>query len=202
MRIQIEPKREAVPQVVLNSLYKHTALQTTFAGNMVALVEGARGRSAAQTSSSTTSTSSARSSRAASEYELRRAETGAHILEGYLKALDNLDAGHCARSAPPPTSTRRARADGDAVRLPTEIQAQAILEMRPQRLTGLERERIEDEYNDLIRSGSPSWRHPRRRPRKSTASSARTARDQGGLRPERRPPHQIVAAEGELELED
>src|SRR5919204_170396 len=82
-----------------------------------------------------------------SKYELRRAEARAHILEGYLKALDNLDAV---------IALIRASADVDEARTGlietfglTEIQAQAILEMRLQRLTGLERKRIEDEYADL-----------------------------------------------------
>src|SRR3712207_5168587 len=92
MRIYVELKREAVPQVALNKLYKHTPLQTTFGYNAVALVDGIpktlslleliRHYLDFQKEVVTRRT----------KYELRRAEERAHILEGYLIALDNLDA--------------------------------------------------------------------------------------------------------------
>ena len=93
MRLVIELKRDAIPKVVLNKLYKHTPLQTTFGVNMVALVDGVpRTLGAARASSTTTSTTSARSSSAAPSTSCARARRGVHILEGLLIALDNLDA--------------------------------------------------------------------------------------------------------------
>jgi DNA gyrase subunit A len=147
MRIQIELKREAVPQVVLNKLFKHTPLQATFGYNAVALVDGVprtlslleliRHYLDYQREVVTRRT----------KYELRKAMERAHVLEGYLIALDNLDAV---------IALIRASADPDEARTGlmeqfelSEIQAQAILDLRLQRLTGLERKRIQDEYADL-----------------------------------------------------
>jgi DNA gyrase subunit A len=147
MRIQIELKRDAIPQVVLNKLFKHTSLQTTFGYNAVALVDGVprtlslleliRHYLDYQREVVTRRT----------KYELRKAVERAHVLEGYLIALDNLDAV---------IALIRASADPDEARAGliekfelSEIQAQAILDLRLQRLTGLERKRIQDEYADL-----------------------------------------------------
>jgi DNA gyrase subunit A len=147
MRIQIELKRDAIPQVVLNKLFKHTSLQTTFGYNAVALVDGVprtlslleliRHYLDYQREVVTRRT----------KYELRKAMERAHVLEGYLIALDNLDAV---------IALIRASADPDEARAGliekfelSEIQAQAILDLRLQRLTGLERKRIQDEYADL-----------------------------------------------------
>ncbi len=92
MRIQIELKRDAIPQVVLNKLFKHTALQTTFGYNAVALVDGVpRTLSLLELLQHYLDFQREVVTRR-SKYELRKAEARAHVLEGYLIALDNLDA--------------------------------------------------------------------------------------------------------------
>ena len=147
MRIYVELKRDAIPQVALNKLFKHTPLQTTFGYNAVALVEGVpRTLSLLQLIQHYLDFQREVVTRR-SKFELRRAEERAHVLEGYLKALDALDEV---------IALIRASADPDAARAGlisefdfSEIQAQAILDLRLQRLTGLERKRIEDEYKDL-----------------------------------------------------
>jgi DNA gyrase subunit A len=147
MRIQIDLKRDAIPQVALNKLFKHTALQTTFGYNAVALVDGVpRTLSLLELVREYLDFQRDVVTRR-SKYELRQNEKRAHVLEGYLKALDNLDAViHLIRNA----------ADADAARDGlmqefefSEVQAQAILDLRLSRLTGLARKEIEDEYKDL-----------------------------------------------------
>jgi DNA gyrase subunit A len=147
MRIQIELKRDAIPQVVLNKLFKHTALQTSFGYNAVALVDGVpRTLSLLELVREYLNFQREVVTRR-SKYELRQAEKRAHVLEGYLKALDNIDAV---------IALIRAAADTDEAREGlirefdlSEVQAQAILDLRLARLTGLARKEIEDEYNDL-----------------------------------------------------
>jgi DNA gyrase subunit A len=147
MRVEVHLKREAVPQVVLNKLYKHTSLQTTFGYNAVALVDGVpRTLSLLELVRHYLEFQREVVTRRL-KYELRKAEERAHVLEGYLTALENLDEI---------IALIRASADPDEARTGlmesfelTEIQAQAILDLRLQRLTGLERKRIEDEYADL-----------------------------------------------------
>src|ERR1700693_6260244 len=147
MRIYVELKRDAIPQVALNKIFKHTPLQTTFGYNAVALVEGVpRTLSLLELIHYYLDFQREVVTRR-SKFELRRAEERAHVLEGYLKALDDLDAV---------IALIRASADPDAARVGLvekfeffEIQAQAILVLRLRRLTGLERKRIEDEYKDL-----------------------------------------------------
>jgi DNA gyrase subunit A len=147
MRIQIELKRDAIPQVVLNKLFKHTPLQTTFGYNAVALVDGVprtlslleliRHYLDYQREVVTRRT----------KYELRKALERAHVLEGYLIALDNLDAViELIRGSADPDEAREGLIERFEL---SEIQAQAILDLRLQRLTGLERKRIQDEYADL-----------------------------------------------------
>jgi DNA gyrase subunit A len=147
MRIQIELKREAVPQVALNKLFKHTALQTTFGYNAVALVDGVpRTLSLLEFVRHYLDFQREVVTRR-SQFELRKALARAHVLEGYLIALDNLD-----------EVIQLIRASDDAEEARTglmerfglsELQAQAILELRLRALTGLERKRVEDEYKDL-----------------------------------------------------
>jgi DNA gyrase subunit A len=147
MRIQIELKRDAVPQVVLNKLFKHTPLQATFGYNAVALVDGVprtlslleliRHYLDYQREVVTRRT----------KYELRKAMERAHVLEGYLIALDNLDTViELIRNSADPDEARAGLMERFEL---SEIQAQAILDLRLQRLTGLERKRIQDEYADL-----------------------------------------------------
>src|SRR5215203_3444226 len=147
MRIQIELKREAIPQVVLNKLYKHTALQMTFGYNAVALVDNVpRTLSLLELVRHYLDYQRQIVTRR-SKYELRKAEDRAHVLSGYLIALDNLDEV---------IRVIRAAADTDAAREElmaqfslSEIQATAILDLRLRALTGLERKRVEEEYADL-----------------------------------------------------
>jgi DNA gyrase subunit A len=147
MRIVVELKREAPPHVVLNKLYKHTSLQTTFGYNAVALVDGVPRTLGLRDLIRRYLDFQREVVTRRTKYELRRAEERAHILEGYLTALDNLDAV---------IELIRGSADADEARTGlgerfdlTEIQAQAILDLRLQRLTGLERKKIRDEYDDL-----------------------------------------------------
>ena len=149
MRIYIELKREAIPLVVLNKLYKHTALQTTFGVNMVALVDGVNPRtlSLRQVLNHYLDHQREVVTRRTKD-ELERAERRAHVLEGYLIALDNLDEV---------IAVIRGSDDADTARSDlmtrfglTEIQAQAILDMRLRALTGLERKKIKDEHDDLM----------------------------------------------------
>jgi DNA gyrase subunit A len=147
MRIQIELKREAVPQVALNKLFKHTALQTTFGYNAVALTDGVpRTLSLLELVRHYLEYQREVVTRR-SQYELRQAEKRAHVLQGYLTALDNLDEV---------IALIRGSADTDEARTGlqerfdlSEIQAQAILDLRLARLTGLARKEVEDEYADL-----------------------------------------------------
>jgi DNA gyrase subunit A len=148
MRIQIELKREAIPQVILNKLYKHTALQATFGYNAVALVDGVPRTLALRDLLSHYLDFQREVVTRRLKYELRKAEARAHVLLGYLIALDNLDAV---------IALIRAAADVDAAREGlmrefelSEIQAQAILDLRLRALTALERKRVEDEHKDLV----------------------------------------------------
>ncbi|GIU93592.1 MAG: DNA gyrase subunit A [Gaiellaceae bacterium] len=148
MRIQIELKREAVPQVALNKLFKHTALQTTFGYNAVALVDGVpRTLSLLELVRHYLDYQREVVTRR-SKYELRKALDRAHVLEGYLVALDNIDEV---------VEIIKASADTEEARTAlmerfelSEIQAQAILDLRLARLTSLARKEIEDEHADLL----------------------------------------------------
>jgi DNA gyrase subunit A len=147
MRIQIDLKREAIPQVVLNKLFKHTALQTTFGYNAVALVDGVpRTLSLLELVQHYLDYQREVVTRR-SKYELRKALDRAHILEGYLIALDNLDEVIAIiRGSDEVETARTALQERFGL---SELQAQAILDLRLRALTGLERKRIEDEYADL-----------------------------------------------------
>jgi DNA gyrase subunit A len=147
MRIQIELKRDAVPQVALNKLFKHTPLQTTFGVNTVALVNGVpRTLSLLELLRHYLDFQREIVTRR-SKHELRQAEKRAHILQGYLIALDNLDEVIALIRAAADTEEART---GLMTRFElTEAQAIAILELRLRALTGLERKRVEDEYKDL-----------------------------------------------------
>src|SRR5256886_1581696 len=147
MRIYVELKRDAVPQVALNKLFKLTPLQTTFGYNAVALVDGVpRTLSLLELIRYYLDYQREVVTRR-SKYELRQAERRAHVLEGYLKALDNLDAViDLIRNAADPDEARTGLIETFEL---SEIQAQAILDLRLARLTGLARKEIEQEYKDL-----------------------------------------------------
>jgi DNA gyrase subunit A len=150
MRLVIELKRGGdPPPVVLNQLYKRTSMQTSFGINSVALVDGVprtlslleliRHYVAHQKEVITRRT----------QYQLRRAEARAHILEGLLIALDNLDAViKLIRGSADPDAAREGLIDKFDL---SKLQAQAILDMRLQRLTALESDKIKDEHADLTK---------------------------------------------------
>lgn len=149
MRVVIELKRDAQPAVVLNQLFKHTSMQTTFGVILLALVHGVPKvlnlKEIIQHFLAHRMDVLIRRTK----YELDAAEKRAHILEGYIIALDNIDAV---------IETIKKSKDVETAKLNlmkkfklSEIQAKAILDMRLQRLTGLERKKIEDEYREVIK---------------------------------------------------
>ena len=148
MRVVIELKSDAVPDVVLNQLYKHTQLQTSFGIIMLALVNGhPRVLNLKQILNYYLDHQKDVITRR-TRYELGKAKERAHILEGLKIALDHLDEV---------ISTIRNSANADTARAAlmekfalSQRQAQAILDMRLQRLTGLERKKIDDEYIDVL----------------------------------------------------
>jgi DNA gyrase subunit A len=147
MRIQVELKRDAIPQVALNKLFKHTSLQATFGYNAVALVDGVPKTLSLLELVRHYLDFQREIVIRRSKDELHKAESRAHVLEGYLIALDNIDAI---------VALIRAAADTDEARTQlqerfslSEIQAQAILDLRLARLTGLARKEIEAEFKDL-----------------------------------------------------
>jgi DNA gyrase subunit A len=200
MRIQVELKREAIPQVVLNKLYKHTPLQTTFGYNAVALVDGVPRTLALRDMLGHYLDFQREVVTRRSKYELRKAEARAHVLQGYLIALDNLDAV---------IELIRAADDADAAREGlmkefelSEIQAQAILDLRLRALTALERKRVEDEHKDLMeRIGElRTILGDESRIDGLIREELLEIKQIYGRNDDRRT--EIVAAEGELELED
>ncbi len=149
MRLVIELKRGGPPaKVVLNNLYKKTAMQSTFGANMVALVDGVpRTLSLLELIEYYVKHQREVVTRR-TQYELRRAEARAHILEGLLVALDNLDAViKLIRSSPDPDAARQGLMDQFEL---SREQSQAILDMRLQRLTALEADKVRAEHADLM----------------------------------------------------
>ena len=148
LRIVIDLKRGEVGDVVLNNLYKHTALQSSFGIIMLAIV-GGRPKVLSLVELIDTFVEFRREVvRRRTEFELRKAEARRHILEGLRTALDHLDAViTLIRNAPNPGAAR----DGLMAQFGlSQIQAQAILDMQLQRLTGLERQKILDELAELL----------------------------------------------------
>jgi DNA gyrase subunit A len=149
MRIVIEVKRDGSPHTVMQQLFKHTQLQTSFSANMLALVDGQPQTLGLKRLLEHYITDRREVVRRRTEFDLARAQERAHLLEGLKIALDNLDEV---------IATIRASADTDAARTAlmerfglTEVQANAILEMQLRRLAALERKKIEDEYEAVIR---------------------------------------------------
>jgi len=148
MRIVIELRRDVNPNVVLNNLYKHTAFQTTFGVNMLALVDGQPRVLTIKQCLEHYLDHQVIIIKRRTAFELRKAEARAHILEGLRIALDNLDEViSLIRNSKTADIARDGLMDNFDL---TEKQAQAILDMRLQRLTGLEREKIENEYKELM----------------------------------------------------
>ncbi len=148
MRLVIELKREAIPMVVLNKLYKHTQMQTTFGIINIALVGGVPRTLTLPEMLQAYIAFQKEIVIRRTKFELDKAETRAHILEGLLVALDNLDQI---------ISIIRHAADGETARESlidtfelTRPQAQAILDLRLQKLTGLERDKVKEEHSGLL----------------------------------------------------
>ncbi len=152
LRIVYEIKKDAIPNIVLNTLYKHTQLQSSFGVNNVALVKGKPQLLNLKLLISNYVDHRHEVVIRRTEYELEEAERRAHILEGYIIALDNIDEViDLIRKSPDPETAKNGLMEKFEL---SEIQAKAILDMRLQRLTGLEREKIEKEYaalQDLIK---------------------------------------------------
>ncbi|GIN95875.1 DNA gyrase subunit A [Siminovitchia terrae] len=149
MRIVMEVRRDANANVILNNLYKMTALQTSFGINMLALVDGQPKVLNLKQCLYHYLEHQKVIIRRRTEYELRKAEARAHILEGLRIALDHIDAIISLIRGSKTTDIARAGLM-EQFSL-SEKQAQAILDMRLQRLTGLEREKIEEEYQNLMK---------------------------------------------------
>lgn len=148
VRVVIDVKREANANVVLNNLYKLTPLQTSFGVNMIALVNGRPRLINLKQALESYLEHQKVVVRRRTEYNLRKAEDRAHILEGLRIALDHIDE---IISTIRESETDKIAMDSLQERFKlSERQAQAILDMRLRRLTGLERDKIEDEYNQLI----------------------------------------------------
>jgi DNA gyrase subunit A len=148
MRIVIEVRRDANANVILNNLYKHTALQTSFGINLLSLVDGQPKVLNLKQCLYYYLEHQKVIIRRRTEFELRKAEARAHILEGLRIALDHID--EIIRLIRSSQTTDIARTGLMEQFSLSEKQAQAILDMRLQRLTGLEREKIEEEYQSLV----------------------------------------------------
>jgi DNA gyrase subunit A len=148
MRLIIELKRDAVAQVVLNQLYKHTQLQDNFGANMLALVDAVPRTLTLEQFLSYWVLHQIEVIQRRTRFRLRKAEERAHILSGYLKALDALDAVIALIRASATVEDARVGLI-DLLEI-NEIQATAILDMQLRRLAALERLKIIDEYNELM----------------------------------------------------
>ncbi|HOX26833.1 MAG TPA: DNA gyrase subunit A [Candidatus Krumholzibacteria bacterium] len=198
MRIVVVLKRDAFPQVVLNKLYAHTYLQSTFGVINLALVDNQpRVLSLRDTMACFLAFREEVVVRR-TRFELRKAEERAHILEGYRIALDHIDAiVELIRASESPDVAKLGLME--RFRL-SDLQAQAILDMRLARLTGLERQKIEDEYRELIEKISyyKAVLASRALVLGIVADEIREVR--GGFADPRRT--EIVEDEGEIDLED
>lgn len=149
MRIVIELRRDVNPNIVLNNLYKQTSMQSNFGINMLALVDGQPQTLNIRDALYHYLQHQIEIIRRRTEYDLKKAQARAHILEGLRIALDNLDKVITLIRASQTTEEAR---EGLISNFDlSHDQAQAILDMRLQRLTGLEREKIENEFNELIK---------------------------------------------------
>ena len=148
MRIVIELKRDAVAEIIINQLYKHTALQDSFGVNMLAIVDGRPKLLTLKEALKAFIEHRKEVVTRRTAYDLRKAEERLHILEGYRIALDNLDAVIALiRSSADPKVAKEGLMSNFAL---SEIQAQAILDLRLQRLTGLERGKIMEEHRETL----------------------------------------------------
>lgn len=149
MRIVIELKRDSQPSVILNNLFKHTQMQTTFGVNMLSLVNGVPKVLNVLQMMQYFLDHRMDVLIKRTRFELDAAERRAHILEGYIIALDNID--EVIATIKKSRDTETAKQNLMRKFKLSEIQAKAILDMRLQRLTGLERKKIEDEYKEILK---------------------------------------------------
>ena len=148
-RIVIDLKRDAVANLIINQLYKYTELQTSYGINNVALVKGRPRTLNLKDLISEFVDFRMEVVTRRTQFELREAEKRAHILQGYLIALDHLDEVIALiRSSRTPEEARDGLMNSFGM---TEIQARAVLELRLQRLTGMEREKIKQEFDEVMK---------------------------------------------------
>ena len=148
MRIVMELRKDTNPEVLLNQLYKHTQLQDTFGVNMLALVDGRPRTLGLRDILSHYLAHQKEIIVRRTQFDLKKARDKAHILEGLRIALDHIDSViNTIREAPTVDTARTALMETFSL---SERQAQAILELRLQRLTGLERDKIDQDYRDTI----------------------------------------------------
>jgi DNA gyrase subunit A len=148
MRIVIELKRESQPRSVLNQLYKHTAMQSSFAVNMLALVDGQPRTVSVKKILECFIAHRHDVITRRSQFDLEKAKDRAHVLEGLLKAIDMLDEVIKTIRGAPSADDAKTKLMAKPFDL-TERQAQAVLDMQLRRLAALERKKIEDEYKEL-----------------------------------------------------
>jgi len=198
MRIVVELKRGEIPEVTINQLYKYSDLQITFGCNMLALDKGMPRTLNIKQFITCWIDHRIDVVRRRTRFELNKAEARAHILEGYLKAIDHLD--EVVRIIRASNNRDEARIELMAQFTLTERQANAVLDLRLYQLTGLEHDKINAEYQELLK---------RIEYYKALLASETMVRDviqeelmeiQKLFKPERRT--QIVAAEGEVNMED
>ncbi len=199
LRLVIELKRDAIPQVVLNNLYKHTQLQDSFGVNCLALVDGVQPRTLTlpQVLKHYIDHQVVVVERR-TRYRLRKAEERAHILSGLLIALSNLD--EVIRIIRASDSVEDARAALIARFALDEIQANAILDMQLRRLAALERKKIEDEHAELMRKIA-EYKAILEDPAKVRAIIKDELRETRQKFADKRRT-QIAAEEGEIDVED
>ncbi len=150
MRIVYELKRDAIPNIVLNKLFKYTQLQSSFSVNNIALVKGRPQQLNLKQLIAYYVDHRHEVVVRRTQYELEQAEKRAHILEGLLIALDNLDAVIALiRGSRTPEDARNGLIENFKL---SEVQARAILDLRLQKLTGLERDRIKEEHAELMKT--------------------------------------------------
>ena len=150
MRIVFELKRDAIPNIVLNKLFKYTQLQSSFSVNNIALVNGRPQQLNLKQLISHFVEHRHEVVTRRTQFELEQAEKRAHILEGLLIAIDNLDdVISLIRSSRTPEDARNGLMNSFKL---SEIQAKAILDLRLQKLTGLERDKLKEEYDALMKT--------------------------------------------------
>ncbi|MBV8602896.1 MAG: DNA gyrase subunit A, partial [Candidatus Eremiobacteraeota bacterium] len=209
MRVVVELARNATPNVVLNQIYKHTPLQTSFGFNMLALVP-VLGEGPSQISALEPQVLSLKAMlehyidhrrlviRRRTQYDLNKARERAHLLEGFRIALDNIDAVIALIRASETVDAARAGLI-DRFKL-TEVQANAIVDMRLRTLTGLERKKIEEEYAQLLKTIEDLEDILAKPKRVASLVKSEAAEIKKRFGDPRRT--QIVAAEGEVSIED